>query len=286
MVDNLLKILRFLLSPIKRRDTANVATDQCQNNSCPSPCLAVGTHSCPAGSLCTSPSAVPSAGGPGRWPQAGQTCVFLGSSPRLVEWQRLQQSLNERMKTTRKAIISTRVFSSGDAQTKTKKSNLTLTHGGRDGASSLWGVQTCSCDLLVWGPGLDVPGGAVLSVQGLLFTVVIFHVVMQQFGLPEGLGASRSVALERVVVEIDGQDRWRLVFDHSVHCKQKSLRGERVTNKADSSRLDKWGRFSYVVLCWTCWGCGSPAFSPLKRIRRGFFFISVHTRDANYRSIL
>lgn len=79
-----------------------------------------------------------------------------------------------------------------------------------------------------------------LSLQGLLFTVVIFHVVMQQFGLPEGLGASRSVALERVVVEIDGQDRWRLVFDHSVDWKQKSLRGERVTNKAGSSGL-----------CWT-----------------------------------
>lgn len=79
-----------------------------------------------------------------------------------------------------------------------------------------------------------------LSLQGLLFTMVIFHVVMQQFGLPEGLGASRGAAFEWVVVEIDGQDRRRLVFDHSVHWKQKSLQGEQVTDKADSSGL-----------CWT-----------------------------------
>lgn len=60
-----------------------------------------------------------------------------------------------------------------------------------------------------------------LSFQSLLFTVVIFHVVMQQFGFPEGLGASRGAALERVVVEIDGQHWRRLVFDHSVHWKQR-----------------------------------------------------------------
>lgn len=56
-----------------------------------------------------------------------------------------------------------------------------------------------------------------LSLQGLLFTMIIFHVVMQQLGLPEGLGASRRAALEWVVVQIDGQDGRRLIFDHSVH---------------------------------------------------------------------
>lgn len=60
-----------------------------------------------------------------------------------------------------------------------------------------------------------------LSLQGLLLTMVIFHVVMQQFGLPERLGAPRGAALERVVVEVDGQDGRRLVFDHSVHWRQK-----------------------------------------------------------------
>lgn len=70
-----------------------------------------------------------------------------------------------------------------------------------------------------------------VPLHSLLFTVVIFHVVMQQFGLPEGLGASRGAALEWVVVKIDGQDRWRLVFDHSVHWKQKSLSCELVTKR-------------------------------------------------------
>lgn len=70
----------WILFPIG--DTGNVATDQCQNNSCPSPCPAAGIRSCPAGFLCTSPSAVPSAGGSGHRLQAGPTCVFLGSSPR------------------------------------------------------------------------------------------------------------------------------------------------------------------------------------------------------------
>lgn len=56
-----------------------------------------------------------------------------------------------------------------------------------------------------------------LPLQRLLLTMIIFHVVVQQLGLPEGLGASRGAALERVVVEIDGQDGRRLVFDHSVH---------------------------------------------------------------------
>lgn len=56
-----------------------------------------------------------------------------------------------------------------------------------------------------------------LALRRLLLAVVIFHVVVQQLGLPEGLGAARSAALKRVVVEVDGQDGGRLVFDDPVH---------------------------------------------------------------------
>lgn len=52
---------------------------------------------------------------------------------------------------------------------------------------------------------------------GLLLRVVVLDVVVQQAGLPEGLGAARRRALEGVVVQLDGEDGRRLVLDHSVH---------------------------------------------------------------------
>lgn len=70
-------------------------TDQCQSHSCLSPCPVVGIHSCPAGSLYSSPSAVSSAEGPGCWLQAGLMCVCLQSSPHHGELQQLQQSLRK-----------------------------------------------------------------------------------------------------------------------------------------------------------------------------------------------
>lgn len=48
-------------SPLVLHDTY-----QRQSHSCPSLCRAAGIRSCPAGSPCSSPSAAPSAGGPGR----------------------------------------------------------------------------------------------------------------------------------------------------------------------------------------------------------------------------
>lgn len=52
---------------------------------------------------------------------------------------------------------------------------------------------------------------------GLLLRVVVLDVVVQQAGLPEGLGTARRRALEGVVVQLDGEDGRRLVLDHSVH---------------------------------------------------------------------
>lgn len=66
-------------------------TDQCQSNSCLSPCPVAGSRSCPAGSLCSSPSAVPSADDPEYWLQAGLICAYLQSSPHHEElWQSLK----------------------------------------------------------------------------------------------------------------------------------------------------------------------------------------------------
>lgn len=58
-----------------------------------------------------------------------------------------------------------------------------LTHRGRDGASSLWSIQTT--DLFIRGPGLDAPAGAALLFQSMLVSMVILHVIMQQLGLAE-----------------------------------------------------------------------------------------------------
>lgn len=57
------------------------------------------------------------------------------------------------------------------------------THRGRDGASSLWSIQTA--DLFIRGPGLDAPGRAPLLFQSMLISMVILHVIMQQLGLTE-----------------------------------------------------------------------------------------------------
>lgn len=92
-----------------------------------------------------------------------------------------------------------------------------LTHSGRDGASSLRAIQTCSSGLLLRSPGLDTPGGAVLSFWRLFFTVVIFHVVMQQLCFTEWLCAAWSATLKWVVVKINRKDWRRLVLDNSVH---------------------------------------------------------------------
>lgn len=62
---------------------------------------------------------------------------------------------------------------------------MKLTHGGRDGAPPFGTIHTGSRNLFVRGPGLDAPGGAVLGLWGLLLTVVIFHVVVQQLDLTE-----------------------------------------------------------------------------------------------------
>lgn len=94
-------------------DTQLHHTDRCQSNSCPSLCPAVDIHSCPAGSLCSSPSAVPSAGGPGYWQQAGLMCAFLQSSLHPGEWQQFQQSLNKWIKFIKKSnqcIFTTLTF--------------------------------------------------------------------------------------------------------------------------------------------------------------------------------
>lgn len=58
-----------------------------------------------------------------------------------------------------------------------------LTHRGRDGASSLWSIQTT--DLFIGGPGLDTPGRATLLFQSMLISMVILHMIMQQLGLTE-----------------------------------------------------------------------------------------------------
>lgn len=47
--------------------------------------------------------------------------------------------------------------------------------------------------------------------------MVVLHVVVKQLGLAERLGAAYSAAFKWVVVQVDGQDWGRLVFDHSVH---------------------------------------------------------------------
>lgn len=92
-----------------------------------------------------------------------------------------------------------------------------LTHGGRNGAPSLWAIQTSGARLFLRGPGVDAPRGTAVTFWRLFLTMVIFHVVMQQLGFTEWLCAARSAALERVVIKIDGQDRRRLVFDNSIH---------------------------------------------------------------------
>ena len=51
----------------------------------------------------------------------------------------------------------------------------------------------------------------------LLVRVVVLDVVVQQTCLPEGLGAARGRTLERVVVQLDGEDRRRLVLYHTIH---------------------------------------------------------------------
>lgn len=63
------------------------------------------------------------------------------------------------------------------------KSRGEPTHGGGDGASSLWSIQTT--DLFVRGPGLDTPGRATLLFQSMLIAMVILHVIVQQLGLTE-----------------------------------------------------------------------------------------------------
>lgn len=63
--------------------------------------------------------------------------------------------------------------------------------------------------------GEHPPGRLRLLVRRLV-RVVVLDVVMQQAGLPEGLGAAISGALEGVVVQLDGEDgRW-LVLNHPV----------------------------------------------------------------------
>lgn len=72
-------------------------TDQCQSNSCLSPCPVAGIRSCPAGSPCSSPSTVPSADDPGYWLQAGLMCAYLQSSAHHEELWQLQQSLEKKI---------------------------------------------------------------------------------------------------------------------------------------------------------------------------------------------
>lgn len=96
---------------------------------------------------------------------------------------------------------------------------LKLTHGGRNGSSSLWSIGGGGAGRpFVRRPGVAAPRRAALVLRGLLLAVVIFHMVMQQFGLTEGLCAAGRAAFERVMVQVDGQYGGRLVFDHPVDC--------------------------------------------------------------------
>lgn len=171
---------------------------------------------------------------------------------------------------SRKKVIQRYIHKRTHSNTKTREE---LTHRSRDGAPSLRTIRTVGSNLFVRGPGLDVPGGALLLLQSLLLTMVIFHMIMQKLSLTEWLCAAGSTALKRVVVEVDGQDRWRLVFDNSVHWGKKyiyhhhKLGGRR--NYINEYKSFVYLFFKYIpscthmVLCWICWGCGNPASLPL-----------------------
>lgn len=62
---------------------------------------------------------------------------------------------------------------------------MELTHRGRDGAPSLWAVQTGGSNLFIRGPGLDIPGGASFILWRLLLAMIIFHMIVQKLGLTE-----------------------------------------------------------------------------------------------------
>lgn len=47
--------------------------------------------------------------------------------------------------------------------------------------------------------------------------MIVLHVVVQQRRLAERLEAACDLAFEQVVVQLNGQDRGRLVFDDPVH---------------------------------------------------------------------
>lgn len=47
--------------------------------------------------------------------------------------------------------------------------------------------------------------------------MVVLHVVVQEGGLAERLQAARHFTLEGVVVQLNGQDWWWLVFDDPIH---------------------------------------------------------------------
>lgn len=67
--------------------------------------------------------------------------------------------------------------------------------------------------------------GRLLADTGvhLLLRVVVLDVVVQQAGLPEGLGAAGGWTLERVVVQFDREDGRGLVLYDPVHWEVRRL---------------------------------------------------------------
>lgn len=90
------------------------------------------------------------------------------------------------------------------------KTNTSLTLGSRDCTAPARSLLV----LLLRGARLDAVRGARIAL-----CVVVLHVVVKQRRLAERLEAACDLAFEGVMIQLNGQDRWRLVFDDSVHCR-------------------------------------------------------------------
>lgn len=86
--------------------------------------------------------------------------------------------------------------------------------GRRDGTAPARGLLAVV--RFVWGASLDAARGA-----WVVLCVIVLHVVVQQRRLAERLEAACDLAFEQVVVQLNGQDRGRLVFDDPVHWGRK-----------------------------------------------------------------
>lgn len=71
------------------------------------------------------------------------------------------------------------------------------------------------------------------ALRGVLAVcMVVLDVVVQERGLPEGLQTARGLALEGVVVQFNGEDWGRLVFDDSIQWLSAVLVGGRQMDLA------------------------------------------------------